>query len=129
MRYELVHGNYDNKFRLNEETGELTLREPIDIKPRKARQSDLPRGGRKKFRGVDLETLANQTDASNFTKGSGENETEIANATSGFRDFHLLTNLTQNDLDLKDQSRQRRAEDDPLFVLTARAYDLGKVHL
>lgn len=35
VRYEIVHGNYDNFFLLNEITGELTLRQPL----RRARQA------------------------------------------------------------------------------------------
>lgn len=29
VRYEIIHGNYENKFHLNEVTGQLTLREPL----------------------------------------------------------------------------------------------------
>jgi hypothetical protein len=29
VRYEIIHGNYENKFMLNEITGQLTLREPL----------------------------------------------------------------------------------------------------
>ena len=29
VRYEIIHGNYENKFLLNEITGQLTLREPL----------------------------------------------------------------------------------------------------
>lgn len=124
MRYEIVHGNYDNKFRLNEETGELTLREAINNRVRKVRQVDsgnVTSNMRKHFRTTSVEIPRNQT-----------NSTAVANSTaktnltskSAFSDFHLLNNLTEFDLDLKNQSRIRRAED-PLFILTARAYDLG----
>lgn len=29
VRYEIIHGNYENKFQLNEKTGQLTLRESL----------------------------------------------------------------------------------------------------
>ncbi|XP_011499951.1 PREDICTED: cadherin-86C [Ceratosolen solmsi marchali] len=69
VQYEIVHGNYENKFQLNEITGELMVCEGIN----KSRKEDL---------------------------------------------------------DLQNQNRSRRAEDNnPLFILTARAYDLGVPHL
>lgn len=45
VRYELLQGNYENKFQLNTISGELTLREPLNHKSqrsirRKRRQSD-----------------------------------------------------------------------------------------
>lgn len=39
VRYELVHGNYENKFLLDGETGQLMLREAIEMKKSK-RQAD-----------------------------------------------------------------------------------------
>ncbi|OXU32080.1 hypothetical protein TSAR_007837 [Trichomalopsis sarcophagae] len=125
VRYEIVHGNYENKFQLNEETGELMLREPIN-KARKARHSNIVgnvtlNNMRKQFRVSDAETPNNQTANTTETPTSASNST--------FRDFHLLNNLTEADLDLMNQDRRRRAEDSPLFILTARAYDLGVPHL
>lgn len=44
VRYEILQGNYENKFHLNTVTGELTLREPLNQKSqrniRRKRQSD-----------------------------------------------------------------------------------------
>lgn len=38
VRYELIYGNYENKFQLNEVTGQLTLREPLmKMRPNNAR--------------------------------------------------------------------------------------------
>lgn len=39
VRYEIIHGNYENKFKLNEITGQLMLREPITMNKNK-RQAD-----------------------------------------------------------------------------------------
>lgn len=39
VRYEIIHGNYENYFQLNEITGELTLREPLR-RSRHARQTN-----------------------------------------------------------------------------------------
>ncbi|XP_063705343.1 cadherin-86C [Culicoides brevitarsis] len=46
VRYEIIHGNYENKVVLNEFTGRLTLREPlgdINLNRRKRRQSIKPK--------------------------------------------------------------------------------------
>ena len=144
VRYEIVHGNYENKFILNEESGELTLREPIN-KARKVRQTQHTLNLRKQFRAANLEILKNETNATDTTNTplplNYQNVTDlITNSTfsdlnttdtnsnfnsSTFQDFHLFNNLTEPDVDSKNQSRRRRAEDTPLFILTARAYDLG----
>jgi Cadherin domain len=44
VRYELIYGNYENKFYLNEITGQLSLREPLMKKSngRKGRQATDP---------------------------------------------------------------------------------------
>lgn len=39
VRYEIINGNYENKFHLNEITGQLTLREPLMKKRRHRRQT------------------------------------------------------------------------------------------
>ena len=144
VRYEIVHGNYENKFILNEESGELTLREPIN-KARKVRQTQHTLNLRKQFRAANLEILKNETNATDTTNTplplNYQNVTDlITNSTfsdlnttdtnsnfnsSTFQDFHLFNNLTEPDVDSKNQSRRRRAEDTPLFILIARAYDLG----
>lgn len=41
VRYEIIHGNYENKFQLNEITGQLTLREPL-MKRNKRQDSQKP---------------------------------------------------------------------------------------
>lgn len=39
VRYEIINGNYENHFHLNEITGQLTLREPLMKKRRHRRQA------------------------------------------------------------------------------------------
>lgn len=46
VRYEIIHGNYENKFKLNEITGQLMLREPITMNKNK-RQADGNNGNSK----------------------------------------------------------------------------------
>ncbi|XP_058798791.1 cadherin-86C [Phymastichus coffea] len=123
VRYEIVHGNYDNKFQLNEITGQLVLREPI-TKIRKVRASQASNATwsnkSKLFRAAQIVPSNNQTNATTVTVNSI--------TPSSFKDFHVLNNLTGLDDDKANQSRRRRAEDTPLFILTARAYDLGVPH-
>lgn len=95
------------------------LREPI-TKIRKIRDvqaSNITSNKRKELKVSKIELSSNQTNTT----------TAVVNSTtpSPFRNFHLLNNLTSFDDDKKNQSRRRRAEDTPLFILTARAYDLG----
>lgn len=47
VRYEIIHGNYENKFKLDAETGQLMLREPIEMKKSK-RQTDVAKSGNSK---------------------------------------------------------------------------------
>lgn len=42
VRYEIIHGNYENKFVLNDVTGHLMLREPLMQRKRNARQINTP---------------------------------------------------------------------------------------
>jgi hypothetical protein len=119
VHYEIIHGNYENKIQLNEITGELMIREAIN-KPRKIRQTNngsLILNMRKQFRRhINTEITENQMNVSESMNSTTELD---------FREFHPLSNFTEEHLDLQNQSRSRRAEDNPLFILTVRAYDLG----
>jgi hypothetical protein len=42
VRYEIIHGNYDSKFSLNEISGQLMLREPLTAKRHSKRQINTP---------------------------------------------------------------------------------------
>ncbi|XP_026823897.1 uncharacterized protein LOC105277425 isoform X1 [Ooceraea biroi] len=118
IRYELIHGNYENKFYLNEITGELMLRSPI-TKFRRKKQSVHHNPSKKLHKEFVQphpirQTITRTTISPNITN-STENES--------------------NDAELKRQvgeikkHRRKRAESDTLYTLTARAYDLGVPHL
>ncbi|XP_046479763.1 uncharacterized protein [Neodiprion pinetum] len=99
VRYELMHGNYGNKFRLNEVTGELTLREPL-TKSRRRRNNDYVTFATK-FKSNLLQTL------NMFQKIGGSTEKPLR--------------IWKN--------RKKRAAEDVVYTLTVRAYDLGVPHL
>jgi Cadherin domain len=42
VRYEIIHGNYENKFALNEVTGQLMLREPLVKRSKRQANSQKP---------------------------------------------------------------------------------------
>uniref|UniRef100_A0ABD2XJQ4 Cadherin domain-containing protein n=1 Tax=Trichogramma kaykai TaxID=54128 RepID=A0ABD2XJQ4_9HYME len=129
VRYEIVNGNYDNKFQLDEETGELTLREVINNKARKARRASS--NLRKQLRLSEPETPSSSSSSfSSLTPTTVQNISSVlksANDSSQFGNFSTLSNSTSHRLENK--TRTRRAEDTVLFILTARAYDLGVPHL
>lgn len=118
VRYELIHGNYENKFYLNETSGELTLLSPV-TKIRRKKQSSyekLPKKVATKFIEDQRET---QSDLSNVDV----NESSTIN-----RDRSNAGNLTEEMATEVAKKRRRRADDsDALYTLTARAYDLGKL--
>ena len=112
VQYEIIHGNYESKFYLNDVTGELVLREPVN-KTRYIRENSHPDDKKQKvFRNEDGNV------------NLSENSTEIninfeAKTTEGYQ--------TRNTLGTKSRDvRTKRAEEKALFTLTARAYDLGK---
>ncbi|XP_070150404.1 cadherin-86C-like [Polyergus mexicanus] len=119
IRYELIQGNYENKFYLNEITGELILCSPITTFRRK-KQSVYDKSPKKLYkeffqsehaiRGNVLRTTV-FPDITNSTE-SILNEIEFKHKVNEIRKY-----------------RRRRAETDILYTLTARAYDLGVPHL
>lgn len=117
IRYELIHGNYENKFYLNEITGELILRSPI-TKFRRKKQSTYDNFSKKLQKG----TQSLQSDIIHETVRRTTVSPDIANSTEN----------VANEIELKRQvgeikrHRRKRAEADILYTLTARAYDLGE---
>lgn len=114
IRYELIHGNYENKFYLNEITGELILRSPITKFRRKKQSDNFSKKLHKEFFPSEHTIRENVSktivfpDTINSTE-SVLNETELKHKVDEIRKY-----------------RRRRAETDTLYTLTARAYDLGK---
>ncbi|XP_011690859.1 PREDICTED: cadherin-86C isoform X2 [Wasmannia auropunctata] len=121
IRYELIHGNYENKFYLNEITGELTLRSPI-TKFRRKKQSVYDNFPKKLHKGIQ------NLQAEHIIR-------EIVRRTTVSPDMTNLTESVSDETELKRQvgeikrHRRKRAEPDILYSLTARAYDLGVPHL
>ncbi|XP_014475326.1 PREDICTED: cadherin-86C-like [Dinoponera quadriceps] len=118
IRYELIHGNYENKFYLNEITGELMLRSPI-TKFRRKKQSVYDNFSKKSHKGL---LQPEQTIR------------EIVTRTTMFPNTTNITDNVSNRTELKRQfgeikKRRRKRESDILYTLTARAYDLGVPHL
>ncbi|XP_039305900.1 cadherin-86C isoform X3 [Solenopsis invicta] len=121
IRYELIHGNYENKFYLDEITGELILRSPI-TKFRRKKQSVYDNFSKKLHKG----TQSLQPEHTiRETVGRATVSPDKANSTTS----------VPNEIELKRQvgeikrHRRKRAEPDILYTLTARAYDLGVPHL
>ncbi|XP_076753345.1 uncharacterized protein LOC143424872 [Xylocopa sonorina] len=121
VRYELVHGNYENKFYLNETSGELILRSPI-TKIRRKKQSTYEKFSKnagKKL--IETPGKVHNTLQSNYVKKNeslirNEEKVNLENSTK-----EVMTNITKK--------RRKRDDDDALYTLTARAYDLGVPHL
>ncbi|KAK1135243.1 hypothetical protein K0M31_008014 [Melipona bicolor] len=116
VRYELIHGNYENKFYLNETSGELTLLSPI-TKIRRKKQSSY-------------EKLPKRV-ATKFTKDQRETQNDLSTVIANVDVDESSTNnrnLTKETTTEVLKKRRRRADDpDALYTLTARAYDLGKL--
>lgn len=114
IRYELVHGNYENKFYLNEITGELMLRSPI-TKFRRKKQSLFSNLSKKPHKGPLQQTIreiiTRTTTSPNTTNATGNS---VSDATELKRQFGEM------------KKRRRKRESDILYTLTARAYDLGE---
>ncbi|CAL7943924.1 unnamed protein product [Xylocopa violacea] len=123
VRYELVHGNYENKFYLNETSGELILRSPI-TKIRRKKQSayeKLSKNAGKKL----IETPEKiHDDILQTTNHIKKNESLINNEETG-----NLENSTKEVVTNLVKKRRKRDNEDALYTLTARAYDLGVPHL
>lgn len=111
VRYEIIHGNYENKFYLNETTGELTLLSPI-TKIRRKKQSAYDRFSKKA--------------GTKFVKNRGEIDYPYRNELSMNNRNGMNLNLTKEMVMEVIKKRRKRANDDPLYILTARAYDLGR---
>lgn len=115
IRYELIHGNYENKFYLNEITGVLMLRSPI-TKFRRKKQSGYDNFSKK---------LHKEFFPSEHTIRENVSKTTV------FPDTINSTESILNKTELKHKVneirkyRRRRANIDILYTLTARAYDLG----
>jgi len=117
IRYELIHGNYENKFYLNKITGELTLLSPV-TKFRRKKQSNYDNFSKKlhkKIQSVQPKHIIQET----------------VKKTTVFLDTTNSTESVPNETELKQFGeikghRRKRAEADILYTLTARAYDLGK---
>lgn len=114
IRYELIHGNYENKFYLNEITGELTLRSPI-TKFRRKKQSMYDNSSKKSHKGLLQQTIreiatrpAMFPNSTNATDNNVSNKTELKRQVDGIK------------------KHRRKRESDILYTLTARAYDLGE---
>ncbi|CAK9829893.1 Cad86C [Anthophora retusa] len=115
IRYEIVHGNYENKFYLNETSGELILRSPI-TKIRRKKQSAYDKVSKK----AEKEFVGSQGKIQHVDKDeslmNNRNKTNSVNFTKSIT-TEVIT------------KRRKRANEDPLYTLTARAYDLGVPHL
>ncbi|XP_047345119.1 uncharacterized protein LOC124947258 [Vespa velutina] len=118
IRYEIIHGNYENKFYLNEITGELILRSPI-TKVRRKKQSTAGRLSNKSQKELHrddntkeliLKTITTTPTNHGVSKPSNRSE--------------LLRKIRES-----VKTRKKREDDDALYTLTARAYDLGVPHL
>lgn len=114
IRYEIIHGNYENKFYLNEITGELILRSPI-TKVRRKKQSTAERLGSKSRK--ELHTDDNTKES--MLKGTTTTATNLGVSKPSNRS-ELLRQIQES-----VKNRIKREDDDALYTLTARAYDLG----
>ena len=114
VRYELIHGNYENKFYLDEITGELFLREPINRVSRRTRHNPYQKFASKFRNGfVKVEkTFEIMTHDVSSTLPPGVTQSS-ENSTNS---------QTESSMAIR---RKRKDDDDVLFTLTARAYDLG----
>ncbi|XP_015187616.1 PREDICTED: cadherin-86C [Polistes dominula] len=116
IRYEIIHGNYENKFHLNEITGELILRSPL-TRVRRKKQSAT-------------EKLASKSQKELHRDDTKESilKTITTTATNLKMSKLFKRSLFKNEL-LKRIRKKRADDDNALYTLTARAYDLGVPHL
>ncbi|XP_043802012.1 uncharacterized protein LOC122719859 [Apis laboriosa] len=115
VRYEIIHGNYENKFYLNDSSGELILLSPI-TKIRRKKQSAYDRFSKKM--------------GTKFVKNRGEMDHAYGNELSMNNQNRMNSGNLSGEMIMEViKKRRKRANDDPLYTLTARAYDLGVPHL
>jgi len=118
IRYELIHGNYENKFYLNEITGELTLLSPV-TKFRRKKQSIYDNFSKK------LHKKAQSLQPKQIIQETVKKATVFLNVANSTESVPNETELKRQIEEIKGH-RRKRAEADILYTLTARAYDLGK---
>ncbi|XP_043250177.1 titin homolog [Colletes gigas] len=115
VRYEIIHGNYENKFYLNETSGELILRSAI-TKIRRKKQSAYDKFVKK----TEKKLIKNQERIPN-------------NAMKVFMDVDsrnkTVPRVAKEVINEVIKRRRKRDNQDALYTLTARAYDLGIPHL
>ncbi|XP_076655564.1 uncharacterized protein LOC143360517 [Halictus rubicundus] len=115
VRYEIIHGNYENKFYLNETSGELIVRSPI-TKIRRKKQSAydtfVKKDGKSLVKNSRPRTILTE-DVEHVSTEKSQNETVVDKAVA---------------MEMK-MGRQKRDQENALYTLTARAYDLGIPHL
>ncbi|KZC14888.1 Cadherin-86C [Dufourea novaeangliae] len=123
IRYEIIHGNYENKFYLNDTSGELILRSPI-VKIRRKKQSAYDTLGRKvskKF--VNSPGKFARKDLKEYTD-------EIKNISTIHNRNRTISTLVNKEVVMEVIKRRRKRDNEnSLYTLTARAYDLGIPHL
>ncbi|KAH0567452.1 cadherin-86C [Cotesia glomerata] len=105
VNYEIIHGNYDKKFYLDENTGELFLREQI-TKVRNARHN------------------SDQKISINYRKNLIKSQNNFINSTLNPENISEKNETIDQKL-----LRKKREDKNIVFTLTARAYDLGVPHL
>ncbi|EFN81179.1 Cadherin-86C [Harpegnathos saltator] len=120
IRYELIQGNYENKFYLSEITGELVLRSPI-TKFRRKKQSVYDNFSKKSPKSVVLRPEHN----------TRREKIHVTRTTAFPMNAANATHNDPNETGLKRQvdeikKHRRKRESDILYTLTARAYDLGE---
>ncbi|XP_043267820.1 uncharacterized protein Cad86C [Venturia canescens] len=124
VRYEIIHGNYENKFHLDEVTGELYLREPIN-KARRTRHNSNQNFASKVRNEFSKARTAFAKSTPSPELGPEADDTASDNSTSD--ENNKNENSTANSE--VTRIRKKRQSDDVLFSLTARAYDLGVPHM
>ncbi|XP_076173320.1 uncharacterized protein LOC143149635 [Ptiloglossa arizonensis] len=123
VRYEIIHGNYENKFYLNETSGQLILQSPI-TKIRRKKQSVYNKFARKagkefvKNQGIIVDDMLKVF--SNVDKGD---------PLTNNRNKTISSRITKEVINEVVKGRRKRDNEDSLYTLTARAYDLGIPHL
>ncbi|XP_053980854.1 trichohyalin-like [Hylaeus volcanicus] len=123
VRYEIIHGNYENKFYLNGTSGELILRSPI-TKIRRKKQSSYNKFVKKSGK----EFTRSQGRISNDTLQVFTKKVEEKSLMNN-RSRTPSSNVTTEIINEAIQRRRKRNNEDPLYTLTVRAYDLGIPHL
>ncbi|OAD57364.1 Cadherin-86C [Eufriesea mexicana] len=123
VRYELVHGNYENKFYLNETSGEIILLSPI-TKIRRKKQSAYDKYSNKAGTKFVNSQGGTQDNSLIVTNRESKNES-LVNDQKRIN----LGNLTKEMMMEVIKKRRKRDNDNALYTITARAYDLGVPHL